>query len=88
VAALPPGSALVYLTPDLRGGRLSGFLVEQVLARESVSTGRARRLLCIVVCRWAMTGKSNERSGVDAGGAFCLHILRCWPGATHRERWA
>ncbi len=26
----------------------------------------------------------NERSGVDAGGALCLHIGRLWPGATHR----
>ena len=30
--------------------------------------------------------KSNERSGVDAGTALCLHLLRGWPGATHRER--
>jgi hypothetical protein len=26
----------------------------------------------------------NERSGVDAGNALCLHIRRLWPGATHR----
>jgi len=28
----------------------------------------------------------NERSGVDAGAALCLHIRRLRPGATHRER--
>jgi hypothetical protein len=28
----------------------------------------------------------NERSGVDAGTALCLHIGRHLPGATHRER--
>ena len=28
----------------------------------------------------------NERSGVDAAMALCLHMMRCWPGATHRER--
>ncbi len=33
-------------------------------------------------------GKSfNERSGVDAGRSLCLHLLGCWPGASHRERW-
>jgi hypothetical protein len=30
-------------------------------------------------------GPPNERGGVDAGMAVCLHVLRCWPGATHRE---
>ena len=34
------------------------------------------------------THKPNKRSGVDAGTALSLHMLRCWPGATHRERWA
>jgi hypothetical protein len=29
---------------------------------------------------------ANKRSGVDAGRALCLSKLRCWPGATHRER--
>jgi hypothetical protein len=32
--------------------------------------------------------RPNERSGVDAGTALCLHVRRLWPGATHRERWA
>ena len=27
-----------------------------------------------------------KRGGVDAGRALCLHLLRDWPGATHRER--
>jgi hypothetical protein len=31
---------------------------------------------------------SNERSGVDAGWALCLHMLRRWAGATHRDCWA
>ena len=31
---------------------------------------------------------AHERCGVDAGRALCLHMLRCWSGATHRERWA
>ena len=26
----------------------------------------------------------NEHGGVGAGRALCLHMLRCWPGATHR----
>lgn len=30
--------------------------------------------------------RPNERSGVDAGRAPYLHMLRRWPGATHRER--
>jgi hypothetical protein len=30
----------------------------------------------------------NERSGVDAGRAFCLHRWHHWPGATHRDCWA
>ena len=30
---------------------------------------------------------ANERSGVDAGKALCLHFRRLRPGATHRERW-
>ena len=29
---------------------------------------------------------ANERSGVDAGTALCLHIRRLRPGATHRDR--
>jgi len=28
---------------------------------------------------------SNERSGVDAGGAFLYALLCSWPSATHRE---
>jgi hypothetical protein len=32
-----------------------------------------------------MAGRSNERSGVDAGSAVCLHIGRRRSGATHRE---
>jgi hypothetical protein len=32
--------------------------------------------------------RANERGGVDAGTALCLHMLRCGPGATHRERYA
>ncbi len=31
--------------------------------------------------------RANERSGVDAGMALCLHRLGHWPGATHRERY-
>jgi hypothetical protein len=30
--------------------------------------------------------RTNERGGVDAGRALCLHLLRSWPGAAHRER--
>jgi len=30
----------------------------------------------------------NPRAGVDAGRALGSHLLRCCPGATHRERWA
>jgi hypothetical protein len=29
---------------------------------------------------------ANERSGVDAGRPSSLHIMRSWPGATHRGR--
>jgi hypothetical protein len=36
--------------------------------------------------RVTVRSRANERSGVDAGTALCLHMLRCWPGATHRER--
>jgi hypothetical protein len=34
-----------------------------------------------------MMSLPNEGSGVDAGGALCLHIGRPRPGATHRERY-
>ena len=30
--------------------------------------------------------RTNHPGGVDAGRTFCFHIMRCWPGATHRER--
>jgi hypothetical protein len=30
---------------------------------------------------------SNERSGVDAGCALWLHMVRYWPGATYRDCW-
>ena len=31
---------------------------------------------------------ANNRSGLYAGHAFCLHIVRLRPGTTHRGRWA
>ncbi len=34
-----------------------------------------------------MNGLPNERGGVGAGAAFCLHRLRSWPRATHGECW-
>ncbi len=32
-----------------------------------------------------MMSLPNERRGVDAGGALCLHTGRPRPGATHRD---
>ena len=29
--------------------------------------------------------KANERGEVDAGTVLCLHMLACWPDATHRD---
>ena len=31
-----------------------------------------------------MKAEPNERGGADAGRPLCLHILRCWPGATQK----
>ena len=41
--------------------------------------------LSVVAGRIIRKGHANPRSGVDAGTALCLHLLRCWPGATHRD---
>jgi hypothetical protein len=30
--------------------------------------------------------KPGSYPAVDAGRALCLHMLRYWPGATHRGR--
>ena len=35
-----------------------------------------------------MAPAPNERSGVEAGRALCLHMLWRWPGATHRGCYA
>ncbi len=32
-----------------------------------------------------ITVRSSKRSGVDAGHALRLYMLRYWPGATHRD---
>ena len=32
-------------------------------------------------------GSANHRLGVDAGGAFCLHTQRHWPGTTQTGCW-